>query len=71
MRHFLDKLGPKSWARIERIVEDVFGLNNQYWISFYLNGQIYDKKYIFLPESIHEENFTHLPLMDNRGLMIG
>ena len=71
MRHFLDKLGPKSWARIERIVEDVFGLNNQYWISFYLNGQIYDKKYIFLPESIHEEHFTHLPLMDKRGVMIG
>ena len=71
MRHFLGKLGPQSWARIERIVEDVFPLNNQYWLSFYVGRELHDKKYIFLPESIHEENFTMLPLMNKRGVMIG
>ena len=70
LRHFLEKLEPRSWARIERIMEDVFGLSNQYWLSFYLDGQIHDKKYIFLPESIQEEHFTDLPLMDRRGVMI-
>lgn len=70
MRHFLDRLGPKSWARIERIVEDVFGLNNQYWLSFYIGREIHDKKYIFLPDSIQEEHFTDLPLMERRGVMI-
>lgn len=70
MRHFLDRLGPRSWARIERIMEDVFGLSNQYWLSFYIEGEVHDKKYIFLPESISEENFTDLPLMERRGVMI-
>jgi hypothetical protein len=70
MRHYLERLGPKSWARIERIVEDVFGLSNQYWLSYYIGGELYDKKYIFLPESIQEENFTELPLMACRGVMI-
>lgn len=70
MRHFLGRLGPKSWARIERIVEDVFGLNNQYWLSFYIGRELHDKKYIFLPESIQEENFTTVPLMQVRGVMI-
>jgi len=70
MRHFLQRLGPKSWARIERIVEDVFGLSNQYWLSFYIGRELHDKKYIFLPESISEEHFTNLPLMDKRGVMI-
>ncbi len=70
MRHFLGRLGPKSWARIERIVEDVFGLNNQYWLSFYIGRELHDKKYIFLPESIQEENFTSVPLMKVRGVMI-
>lgn len=70
MRHFLGRLGPKSWARIERIVEDVFGLNNQYWLSFYIGRELHDKKYIFLPESIQEENFTTVPLMGVRGVMI-
>lgn len=70
MRHFLDKLGPKSWAKIERIVEDVFPLNNQYWLSYFVGQDLHDKKYIFLPESIQEENFTTLPLMNKRGVMI-
>lgn len=70
MRHFLEELAPRSWARIERIVEDVFGLSNQYWLSFYIGRDLHDKKYIFLPDSIREEHFTDLPLMNKRGVMI-
>ncbi len=70
LRHYLEKLEPLSFARIERIMEDVFALNNQYWLSFYVDRTIFDKKYIFLPESINEDNFTELPLMHKRGVMI-
>jgi len=71
MRHFLERLGPKSWARIERIMEEVFSLSNQYWLSFYIGTELHDKKYIFLAGSIDAANFTPLPLMDRRGVMIG
>lgn len=70
MRHYLEALGPKSWARIERIMENVFALSNQYWLSFYVDGHIHDKKYIFVAGSIHEEHFTNLPLMNARGVLI-
>jgi len=70
LRHHLDVLGPKSWAKIERLVEDVFALSNQYWLSFYIGRDLHDKKYIFLAGSIDEENFTTLPLMNKRGVMI-
>jgi len=70
MRHFIGQLGPKSWARIERIMEDVFALSNQFWLSFYIGNELHDKKYIFLPESIQEDNFTTVPLMKVRGVMI-
>lgn len=70
LRHHLDELGPRSWARIERIVEDVFVLSNQYWLSFYVGHDMYDRKYIFLAGSIDEGNFTTIPLMDARGVLI-
>ncbi|MBK7945726.1 MAG: hypothetical protein IPJ85_10645 [Flavobacteriales bacterium] len=70
MRHHLERLGPKSWARIERIVEDVFPLSNQYWLSFFIDRELHDKKYIFLAGSIDEANFTSLPLMNAKGVMI-
>jgi len=70
MRHHLERLGPKSWARIERIVEEVFALSNQYWLSFFIGRELHDKKYIFLAGSISEEHFTQVPLMNVKGVMI-
>lgn len=70
LRHFLDSVEPKSFVKIEPIIEDVFGLNNEYWVSFYLGKNLYDKKFIFLAETILEENLIHVPVINKRGVMI-
>jgi hypothetical protein len=70
LRHFLDEVDAHSFLKIEPIVETLFGLNNEYWVSFYVNKVMYDKKYIFLPETIKEENFTTIPLLNKKGVMI-
>lgn len=70
LRHFLDSVEPKSFVKIEPIIEDVFGLNNEYWVSFYLGKNLYDKKFIFLAETILEENLIHIPVINKRGVMI-
>jgi hypothetical protein len=70
LRHFLDVVKKKNFAKIEPIVETVFGLNNEFWVSFYENKIMYDKKYIFLPESIKEENFVLVPYINKKGVMI-
>jgi hypothetical protein len=61
---------PKSYSLVEPIMDSLFGINNEYWLSFYLNGNIYDKKYVFVPESITEGNFVNIPLVDKQGVMI-
>lgn len=70
LRHFLDVIPAKGFSKIEPIVEAVFGLNNEYWVSFYLDKVMYDKKYVFLAESITEENLIQVPLIKKRGVMI-
>jgi len=70
LRYMLDEIPPHSFAKIEPIVEDVFGINNEYWVSFYLDSKMYDKKYVFLAESIREENFTLVPVLNKKGVMI-
>ena len=70
LRHFLDEVAPKSFVKIEPIIEEVFGINNEYWLSFYLNKTMYDKRYVFLAESITEANFTTIPIMNKKGVMI-
>jgi len=70
LRHFLGAFEPLDIRLIEPIQKEVFGLNNEYWVSFYIGQNIYDKKFIFLPESITEDNFIRIPFIDRPGVMI-
>jgi hypothetical protein len=71
LRHMIPSISAKEFAKIEIIDEQVFGLNNEYWISYYINKEIFDKKFIFLPESIVDTNFIKIPLVNKPGVMIG
>lgn len=70
LRHFLDVIPSKGFVKVEPIIETVFGLNNEYWVSFYQNQVMYDKKYLFLPESIRPDNFIKVPIINKTGVMI-
>ncbi len=70
LRHLIGNVEAKEYARIEPIMENLFGLSNEFWVSFYLGKHIYDKKYVFLPETISESNFTMIPVLNKRGVMI-
>ena len=71
LRHMFPQVDPGAFKIIEPIDEQTFGLNNEYWLSYYIGNTIYDKKFIFLPESIIESNFIRLPLINKPGVMIG
>lgn len=71
LRHVIEKLDGLSFAKIEAIDEEVFGLNNEYWLSYYIGRDIFDKKFIFLPESIVESNLIKVPIIDKPGVVIG
>ncbi len=70
LRHCMEILLPNEAARIEPIVEDVFGLSNEYWVSFWVQDVMYDKKFIFLPETINEKNMKLIPQLNAKGVMI-
>jgi hypothetical protein len=70
LRHMFPVVESGGHKLIEPIDEQTFGLNNEYWLSYYIGKDIYDKKFIFLPESIVEMNFTRLPVINKVGVMI-
>lgn len=70
LRHSLEVLLPNEAAKIEPIMEDVFGLANEYWVSFWINDKMYDKKYVFVAESISEDNMKTIPVLGAKGVMI-
>lgn len=70
LRHYVEELPANSYVKVEPIMEELFALNNQYWVSFYIDGKIFDKKYIFLPETIREANLTEIAMMGKKGVML-
>ncbi|MEE1944172.1 hypothetical protein VRU48_03565 [Pedobacter sp. KR3-3] len=70
LRHFVGDLAPQSYAAVEAIDPAVFGLTNEYWLSYYIGKDIFDKKFIFLPESIIDNNLIRIPLLNKPGVMI-
>lgn len=70
LRHCIELMLPNEAAKLEPIMEDVFGLTNEYWVSFWVNDDMYDKKFIFLPETIQEKNMKMIPEIGKRGVVI-
>jgi hypothetical protein len=70
LRHSLEVLLPGEIARIEPIMEDVFGLANEYWVSFWVNEVMYDKKFVFLPEAIAPNKMKMIEHIGMKGVMI-
>lgn len=70
LRHFFEKIAAKSYQKIELIPDDLIGISNEFWLSFYENQMIYDKKYIFLAEVIQPQNYTLVPIIEKPGILI-
>ncbi|TCD10489.1 hypothetical protein EZ449_09070 [Pedobacter frigidisoli] len=70
LRHFLGDMEANDFKGVEAIDPEVFGLTNEYWLSYYIGKTIYDKKFIFLPESIVDSNLIKIPLVNRPGVMI-
>ena len=70
LRHFIEVVPAMGGAKVEKVVDEVFGLTNEYMLSFYIDRLIYDKKYIFLAESVIEDNLVVVPLLEKPGVLI-
>jgi hypothetical protein len=70
LRQFFDQINGNAFVKVELIEKELFALNNEFWISFWYKGKLFDKRYVFVTESISEQNFTKVPLIDKRGVMI-
>ena len=71
LRHLIEFVEAESFAPIERIDPQVFPLFNEYWVSYYkVDGKdIFDKKFLFVPESIIEANLVYIPQLEKEGIL--
>jgi len=69
LRHSIELLESKCYAVIEPIDPIVFKLFNEFWISYYYNNQMFDKKFIFTPGSIDESHLVYIEAIELKGIL--
>ena len=69
MRHKLEKLPAKSYAKIELMHDDVLALNNEFVVTFFENNKMFDKSFVFRKNTINKKALQPIPLMECEGVL--
>lgn len=71
MRHQLQKLPARSFAKIEYLQEKVLALNNEFKVTYFNGSQMFDKAYLFKANEINTRALQDIPLMQMKGVLRG
>lgn len=69
LRHIIEELGEQSVAKVESIDPAVFALTNEFWVSYYIMDQIFDKKFIFTSCSFDSGFIKMIPEIGLEGVL--
>jgi len=70
LRHSLEVLLPNEAAKIEAIMPEVFSLYNEYWLSFWVNDDLFDKRFVFNAETIIKSQLKELEFFGKKGVIL-
>ncbi|MUP44995.1 hypothetical protein E0K83_04460 [Gramella sp. BOM4] len=69
MRHRLERLPAKNFARIEYVQDEVLALDNEFKISYFMGNQMLDKVFKFPKNSIRESALKEIPIIPKKGIL--
>ena len=70
LRHAFVEVPAVSVVKIEMIEKSVLALNNEFMVTFFQNGKLYDKKYTFIANSINEDAVEEVPILFVDGVIV-
>ncbi|REE83657.1 hypothetical protein BX611_0951 [Lutibacter oceani] len=70
MRHKIEKLPAKSFAKVELMQEVILKLSNFFNVTFFEGNTMFDKKYLFEKGTIKESALRNIPLLNKRGILV-
>jgi hypothetical protein len=69
LRHYINHLAAAEFSKVELMMEEVFFLENQYWVSYYVGTTIFDGKFSFPPYSIHLDKCKFISELGMNGII--
>lgn len=69
LRHKIEVLPAKNFAKVEYLQEEVLQLNNEFKITFFKGSQMMEKTFLFRPNSISESASAGIPVIPEKGIL--
>ncbi|TXF87574.1 hypothetical protein FUA23_18490 [Neolewinella aurantiaca] len=70
LRHFHQSIGSQDLLKVEPIQRELFGLKNEYWISFNHEDKMLDKRFVFTPNQIDAARLEDVPVLNRPGVVL-
>lgn len=69
LRHGYIEIHPDTAVKVEMIESSVLALNNEFMVTFFVGNTLYDRKYVFVANSLVKEAVSELPAIDREGIL--
>ncbi|MBI9041100.1 hypothetical protein [Lutibacter sp.] len=70
LRHKVEKMPAKSFAKVELMHDDVLKLANFFNVTFFEGNTMFDKKFLFEKGTIKESALRTIPILNKRGILL-
>ncbi len=68
MRYAFGLVKAKGYEKIEMVTEDVLGLTNEFYVTYYADNKLYEKRFVFEKNMVNEQNLSIIPLLEIEGV---
>jgi len=69
MRHGIGSIAPKSFKKIELVPEDVLELNNEFFVTFFAEDKLYERRFVFPKNSVKQNAIMPIPIIERDGIL--
>jgi len=69
MRHAIGIVKAKSFEKIEPLQEEVLNLNNEFFVTYYADNKLYEKRFLVAKNSVSEKTLQSIPVIEKEGVL--
>ena len=69
IRHGIGTLEPGSFKKVEVLQEDVRALNNEFFVTFFAENKLFEKRFLFPKHTVTEKNLSTIPVIQSEGVL--
>ncbi|UOB19231.1 hypothetical protein [Abyssalbus ytuae] len=70
MRHGIGKVKARSFTKIEMIQEEVLKLNNEFYVTYFHNNKLFEKKFFIEKDSFFSKSLQSVPFLEEEGIIL-